>query len=59
MEIVERLCDHVAVMAHGAIVWSGPIDALRGEGSLEDAFVALVGEPSCPQELSWLGTSPA
>jgi ABC-2 type transport system ATP-binding protein len=59
MEIVERLCDHVAVMARGAIVWSGPIDELRGQGSLEDAFVALVGEPSSPQELSWLGTSPS
>jgi ABC-2 type transport system ATP-binding protein len=59
MEIVERLCDHVAVMARGAIVWSGPIDELRGQGSLEDAFVALVGEPSSPRELSWLGTSPS
>jgi ABC-2 type transport system ATP-binding protein len=59
MELVERLCDHVAVMARGAIVWSGPLDDLRGSGSLEDAFVALVGEPSAPQELTWLGHSPA
>jgi ABC-2 type transport system ATP-binding protein len=59
MELVERLCDHVAVMARGAIVWAGPIDELRGGGSLEDAFVALVGESSGRQELSWLGTSPA
>jgi len=57
MELVERLCDHVAVMAHGTILWSGPIDTLRGDGTLEDAFVALVGEPSGHQELSWLGTS--
>jgi len=59
LEIVERLCDHVAVMARGAIVWSGPLDDLRGSGSLEDAFVALVGEPSAQQELTWLGHSPA
>jgi ABC-2 type transport system ATP-binding protein len=58
MELVERLCDHVAVMARGAILWSGPLDALRGDGTLEDAFVALVGEPAGGQELSWLGTSP-
>jgi ABC-2 type transport system ATP-binding protein len=59
MELVERLCDHVAVMAQGAILWAGPIDELRAGGSLEDAFVALVGEPSGRQELSWLGTSHA
>ncbi len=59
MELVERLCDHVAVMARGAIVWSGALDDLRGSGSLEDAFVALVGEPSSQQELTWLGHSPA
>jgi ABC-2 type transport system ATP-binding protein len=58
MELVERLCDHVAVLAQGTIVWSGPLAELRGQGSLEDAFVALVGEPSGRQELSWLGSSP-
>jgi ABC-2 type transport system ATP-binding protein len=59
MELVERLCDQVAVMTNGAIAWAGPIDDLRAGGSLEDAFVALVGEPSGRQELTWLGSSPA
>jgi hypothetical protein len=45
------------VMARGTILWAGPIDMLRGNGSLEDAFVALVGEPASRQELSWLGNS--
>jgi ABC-2 type transport system ATP-binding protein len=59
MELVERLCDHVAVMARGTIVWSGLLTDLRGSGSLEDAFVALVGEPSgSRQELTWLASSP-
>ena len=58
MELVERLCDHVAVMARGTIVWSGPLDELRGAGSLEDAFVQLVGESSDRPELTWLGNSP-
>jgi ABC-2 type transport system ATP-binding protein len=59
MELVERLCDHIAVLARGTILWSGPLDELRGHRSLEDAFVELVGEPSGRQELSWLGNSPA
>jgi len=54
MELVERMCDHVAVMVNGRIAWAGPIDALRAGGSLEDAFVALVGEPAERQGLSWL-----
>jgi ABC-2 type transport system ATP-binding protein len=59
MELVERLCDHVAVMAQGMIVWAGPLDDLRGSGTLEDAFVKLIGEPAARQELTWLGSSPA
>ena len=57
MELVERMCDHVAVMVDGRIAWAGPIDALRAGGSLEDAFVALVGEPAERQALSWLERS--
>src|SRR4029077_19911053 len=54
MELVERMCDHVAVMVQGRIAWAGPLDALRGSGTLEDAFVAMVGEPEARQGLSWL-----
>jgi len=54
MELVERMCDHVAVMVSGRIAWSGPLDVLRAGGTLEDAFVALVGEPEARQGLSWL-----
>lgn len=57
MELVERMCDHVAVMVEGRVAWAGPIDALRAGGSLEDAFVALVGEPEERQALSWLERS--
>jgi ABC-2 type transport system ATP-binding protein len=59
MELVERLCDHVAVLARGRIVWAGPLEQLRGDGTLEDAFVALVGESDERPELSWFGTSHA
>jgi ABC-2 type transport system ATP-binding protein len=51
------MCDHVAVMVAGRIAWVGPLDALRGSGTLEDAFVAVVGERAVRQGLSWLGHS--
>ena len=52
------MCDHVAVLVQGRIAWAGPLDLLRGSGTLEDAFVALVGEPVARQGLSWLERSP-
>ena len=54
MELVEKLCDHVAVVAAGRVVAAGPLDAVRGGGSLEDRFVDLVGAPEHAQDLSWL-----
>jgi ABC-2 type transport system ATP-binding protein len=57
MELVEKLCDHVAVITSGRVVASGPIDAVRGGRSLEDAFVHLVGGRTGGAEgLSWLAS---
>jgi sodium transport system ATP-binding protein len=44
MQEVERLCDHVVVIAHGRTVAAGSVDDLRrrtGDGDFEDAFVRL------------------
>jgi ABC-2 type transport system ATP-binding protein len=55
MDLVDRMCDHVAVMARGALLASGPIEHLRGERRLEDAFITMVGStPVDPAVLSWL-----
>jgi ABC-2 type transport system ATP-binding protein len=43
MEVVERLCDHVAVVHAGRVVAGGPMKALIGDGRLEDVFVDAVG----------------
>jgi ABC-2 type transport system ATP-binding protein len=59
MDLVDRMCDHVAVMARGALLAAGPIDHLRGGGRLEDAFISLVGAtPVDPSRLTWLDRSP-
>jgi ABC-2 type transport system ATP-binding protein len=57
MELVERLCDHVAVMAKGTVLASGSLDEVRGERSLEEAFVGIVGgRPGGAEGLSWLAS---
>jgi len=59
MELVERLCDSVGVISAGRVVASGPLDVVRGNRSLEDAFVELVGAGGREDRgLSWLGSSP-
>lgn len=57
MELVESLCDWVAVMAAGRIVAQGPTASVRGEAaSLQDAFLSLVGATERGgQDLDWLG----
>jgi ABC-2 type transport system ATP-binding protein len=66
LEIVERLCSHVAIIHKGRLVAQGSLEELRAgvpaaEGAkltLEEIFVSIVGEegavrPSL-EELSWL-----
>jgi ABC-2 type transport system ATP-binding protein len=52
---VEQLCDRVGVIAKGRLVASGTVAEVRGGGSLDDAFVRLVGAQARGAEgLSWL-----
>jgi ABC-2 type transport system ATP-binding protein len=56
MELVERLCDEVAVVAGGRIIAAGEIDDVRGGRRLDDVFVELVGaSPRGTDALDWLG----
>jgi ABC-2 type transport system ATP-binding protein len=55
LEVVERLCDRVAIIDNGRIVNSGSMEELRAGGeSLEDAFVRIVGAQHHTERLDWL-----
>jgi ABC-2 type transport system ATP-binding protein len=56
MALVEQLCDRVGVIAKGRLVASGTLEEVRGQGSLEDAFVRLVGARTTTEGLSWLAS---
>ena len=55
MALVEQVCDHVAVMAHGRILRTGTLSAVRGGQSLEAAFAELVGAAPA-RGLSWFAS---
>lgn len=58
MELVEGLCDHVAVVAAGAVLAAGPIEEVRAGRSMHDRFLELVGaRPDSGEGLAWLSTS--
>jgi len=57
MDLVQRMCDHVAVIAGGHVLAAGTVDEVRGDASLEDRFVELVGGRVGGEGLAWLRTS--
>ncbi len=55
LEIVEKLCTHVGIIAQGKLVHQGPMAALQVQGSLEERFLQVVGADHIEQQrLSWL-----
>jgi ABC-2 type transport system ATP-binding protein len=57
LEIVERLCTDVGIIARGKLVHQGSMEELRQGGSLEDKFITVVGgNEHEAQKLSWLET---
>lgn len=54
LEVVERLCDRVAIIDKGRLVMDAPMNELRGgHESLEDTFVRLIGGRPV-ETLEWL-----
>ncbi|HUS07832.1 MAG TPA: ABC transporter ATP-binding protein [Bryobacteraceae bacterium] len=55
LEVVERLCDRVAIIHEGKIVTEGLMADLRsGSETLEDMFVRVVGAERTADTLDWL-----
>jgi ABC-2 type transport system ATP-binding protein len=55
LEVVERLCDRVAIINEGKLVLEGSMEELRGASeTLEDAFVRAVGAERTVGTLDWL-----
>lgn len=57
MDLVQRMCDHVAVVSGGRVLAAGTVDEVRGGESLEDRFVELVGGRHHAKEPEWLRRS--
>jgi ABC-2 type transport system ATP-binding protein len=55
LDVVERLCDRVAIIANGRVVAEGSVPELRSaEETLEDIFLRVVGGEKAVHRLDWL-----
>ncbi len=54
MDLIQRVCDHVAVVIAGQIKAIGTTDEVRGDQSLEERFVQLAGGYRAAQGMEWL-----
>ncbi|PRI10819.1 ABC transporter ATP-binding protein [Leucobacter massiliensis] len=57
MDLVQRMCDHVAVVAAGRVLAAGSVDEVRGASTLEERFVELVGGRQHLEGPTWLNLS--
>jgi ABC-2 type transport system ATP-binding protein len=56
MDLIQRICDHVAVVVHGAILDSGTMESVRQGKTLEDRFVELAGGRTKMEGMAWLNS---
>ena len=55
LEIVEKLCTDVGIIAQGKLVHQGTMDEIRRSGSLEERFLEAIGSDHVERpRLSWL-----
>jgi ABC-2 type transport system ATP-binding protein len=54
MDLIERVCDSVAIIVHGQVLASGTLDEVRGAATLEERFVELAGGRKAAEGMEWL-----
>ncbi|WP_445997402.1 ATP-binding cassette domain-containing protein [Okibacterium fritillariae] len=54
MDLIQRVCDHVAIIVNGQVLAQGSVDEVRGTGTLEERFVELAGGRKAAEGMEWL-----
>jgi ABC-2 type transport system ATP-binding protein len=54
MDLIQRICDSVAVVVNGAVLDAGTMDEVRKGKSLEERFVELAGGRTNAEGMEWL-----
>ena len=54
MELVEKMCSHVAIINEGHVAASGTLEEVAQGKDLEDRFMELVGGRHSAARIDWL-----
>lgn len=54
LDLIQRMCDHVVVIAEGSVVAAGTVDQVRAGMTLEERFSHLTGPGGEREGLQWL-----
>jgi ABC-2 type transport system ATP-binding protein len=54
MNLIERVCDSVAVIVNGSVLAKGTMSEVRAGASLEERFVELAGGRKAAEGMEWL-----
>ncbi|MGH1548287.1 ABC transporter ATP-binding protein [Leifsonia poae] len=54
MDMIQRVCDSVAIIVRGQVLAAGTIEEVRGEQTLEERFVELAGGRKAAEGMEWL-----
>lgn len=57
MDLVQRMCDHVAIIAAGRVLAAGTLDEIRDGETLQERFLSLVGGRHTSEGPQWLRQS--
>lgn len=57
MDLVQRMCDHVAVISAGRALAAGTVEEVRAGESLQERFISLVGGRHTSEGPQWLRPS--
>ncbi|MRH29219.1 ATP-binding cassette domain-containing protein [Microbacterium sp. SYP-A9085] len=57
MDLVQRMCDHVAILAAGRVLAAGTVDEVRAGASLQERFISVVGGRHDTAGPAWLRQS--
>jgi ABC-2 type transport system ATP-binding protein len=57
MDMIQRVCDRVAIIVEGRVLSKGTVDEVQGGGSLEERFIELAGGRKSAEGMAWLLSS--
>ncbi|WP_366513421.1 ABC transporter ATP-binding protein [Herbiconiux sp.] len=57
MDMIQRVCDRVAIIVEGEVLAKGTVDEVRLGGTLEQRFVELAGGRKSAEGMEWLLSS--